>query len=93
MKVEFSSRFEKIYRKLNYQLYARILLAVNKIRKNPFIGKPLKYNLKNRRTFRVHPFRIIYTIDEDTIVFLDFDHRKDVYEKFCYAKKYRQEFL
>jgi len=40
----------------------------------------LKYELKNHRSVRVSPFRIIYRLEGDKIIINCFDHRKDVYD-------------
>lgn len=45
-------------------------------------GKPLRYSLKGHRRLRVGDYRVIYKVDEDTIIVIivEIDHRKDVYD-------------
>jgi len=52
---------------------------IEKIIKIPDVGKPLRYALKGERTVYLKPFRIIYTIDGENLIFLRFEHRDDVY--------------
>lgn len=47
---------------------------------NPvFYGKPLQYNLKGYRSFRVGDYRVIFKIDNDMIIINAIKHRKSVY--------------
>lgn len=57
----------------------KIIKQLKKLSKEPETGKPLKYNLKNHRSARVAPFRIIYRITKDKIIINCFDHRRDAY--------------
>ena len=50
-----------------------------KLMDHPEAGKPLKYELKGKRSLRVPPFRIIYSIDGENIDIITFGHRDDVY--------------
>jgi mRNA interferase RelE/StbE len=43
-------------------------------------GKPLRYSKKGLRSLRVGDFRVIFKIDEDSILVVKIGHRKDVYE-------------
>lgn len=58
----------------------RIRNHIEKVIKNPEIGKPLKYGLKGERTVRVKPYRLIYAVEGDVLILLRFEHRKKVYE-------------
>jgi mRNA interferase RelE/StbE len=62
----------------------RILKAVGeKLSSNPLeFGKPLKGDLKNHRRLRIGDYRVIYKVDQDiiTVLIIEIDHRKDVYE-------------
>lgn len=81
MYLEYSDDFKKEYRKIKDNLTrVKITKQLQKILDNPEAGKPLMHNLKNHRSVRVHPFRIIYKIEKDTLYVLCFDHRKEVYE-------------
>ncbi|HLD34377.1 MAG: Addiction module toxin, RelE/StbE family [Parcubacteria group bacterium GW2011_GWB1_41_6] len=62
-------------------LYSRIQKKVSEIIDSPFLGKPLRNILKNRRRVQIGPFVLIYEIVEEQkeIRFLDFDHHDKVY--------------
>lgn len=81
MYLEYSDDFKKEYRKIKDNLTrVKITKQLQKILETPEAGKPLMHNLKNHRSLRVHPFRIIYRIEKDKLLVLCFDHRKEVYE-------------
>ncbi len=79
--VVYTEKFEKEVKKLDNSVKCRLFPKIEKIIKNPEIGKPLRYNLKGERTIYIKPFRIIYSFFEDTIYFLRCEHRKEVYKK------------
>lgn len=58
----------------------RVEELIDKIRTDPFCGKPLKYDLKGMRSVRMKPFRIIYLIEGDAAILLRFGHRENVYK-------------
>ena len=43
-------------------------------------GKPLRYSLKGHRRLRVSDYRVVYRIENDTVIIVAIKHRKDVYE-------------
>jgi mRNA interferase RelE/StbE len=43
-------------------------------------GKPLRYSLKGLRRLRVGDYRIIYKLEDKTVIIIAIKHRKDVYE-------------
>tara|TARA_Y100000310_G_scaffold238645_1_gene242115 strand:- start:636 stop:878 length:243 start_codon:yes stop_codon:yes gene_type:complete len=80
MDIIFSDEFRKDYKKIkDKSTQLKIIKQLKKLSENPELGKPLKYNLKNHRSVRVTPYRIIYRIEKDRIIINCFDHRKDVY--------------
>ena len=60
-------------------LKERIKKHIKKIIERPDIGKPLRYSLKGERTIYIKPYRLIYSIANDTLILLRFEHRKEVY--------------
>jgi mRNA-degrading endonuclease RelE of RelBE toxin-antitoxin system len=81
MEIIFSDEFRKEFRKIRDKTTRlRIIKQLKKLANEPESGKPLKYELKNHRSIRVPPFRIIYRLTEDKIIINCFDHRKDVYQ-------------
>ena len=81
MEIIFSDEFRRDFKRIKDKTTRlRIIKQLKKLSENPETGKPLKYNLKNHRSVRVTPFRIIYRIERDKIIINCFDHRKDVYD-------------
>ena len=81
MEIIFSDEFKKEFKKIKDKTTRlKIIKQLKKLSATPETGKPLKYNLKNHRSVRVAPFRIIYRIEQDKIIINCFDHRKDVYD-------------
>jgi mRNA interferase RelE/StbE len=42
-------------------------------------GKPLRYSLKGHRRLRVSDYRIVYRIEDQTVIIIAIKHRKDIY--------------
>lgn len=81
MEILFSYEFKKEFKKIkDKSTRLKIIKQVKKLAKSPKSGKPLRYGLKNHRTLRINPFRIIYRIEKDKLIINCFDHRKDIYE-------------
>lgn len=79
---EFEKRFKSLIKK-DEQLRRRILKAINKLKDNPYSGKPLSYDLKGLWSLRIGKYRIIYRIDgkKKIIWLISIGHRKEIYEK------------
>ena len=77
--VVYTEKFEHELKKSDKTSKEMAIKQIKKIIENPEMGKPLRYNLKGERTVYVKPFRIIYSYFGNTIYFLRFEHRKDVY--------------
>jgi len=58
----------------------KLKTQIEKIRDEPETGKPLRHMLKGERTIYVKPYRLIYSVDDDTLILLRFMHRKKVYK-------------
>jgi mRNA interferase RelE/StbE len=81
MEIIFSEEFRKDFKKIkDKDLRLKIIKQIKKLKEDPKVGKPLRNVMKNHRSLRVHPFRIIYRIEQDKIVINCFDHRDDVYK-------------
>jgi len=80
MEIIFSEEFKREFQKIKDKMTRlRIIKQLKKLSDMSEAGKPLKYELKNHRSVRVSPFRIIYRLEEDKIIINCFDHRKEVY--------------
>ncbi len=81
MQIIFSEDFKKEFKKIkDKSTRIKVINHLKKLEQRPESGKPLQYNLKGHRSIRIPPFRIIYRIENDTIIVNCFDHRKDVYK-------------
>ena len=79
VKIIPSKEFLKNIKRLKNFERGKLEKQIKKIIQNPEVGKPLKYN-KNERTLYVKPFRLVYSIKNDELILLKFDHRKKVYK-------------
>lgn len=80
MKVIYTDTFIKEFKKVKDKTTReKILKVILKLSESPEIGKPLKYNLKNYRSLRINPYRLIYSLREGKIYLHVFEHRKSVY--------------
>ena len=61
------------------QLKIKIFKQIEKIIKNPEIGKPMMYKRKGTREVRIPPFRLSYAYlkEENKIIFLDLYHKDE----------------
>jgi len=81
MKVIYTEEFKRDARKVkDKKIQDRIKKIVQKIRDNPEVGKPLRYDLFGLRSIQIPPFRILYEFRVDLIIPHKFEHRKGVYE-------------
>ncbi|MBI5798942.1 MAG: type II toxin-antitoxin system mRNA interferase toxin, RelE/StbE family [Candidatus Yonathbacteria bacterium] len=81
----FSIEFKKILEKMakrNRAELKKVEVQVYKIISNPIIGKPLRNVLKNYRRVHIESFVLIYKIEDDEIMFIDYDHHDRVYKKY-----------
>ena len=80
MDIIYSKKFLKEYRKIkDKSLRLRLFEQINKLSEIHNLGKPLRYSLKGQRSIRIKPFRVIYRLEEDKIIIICFNHRKNVY--------------
>ncbi|MBS3140863.1 type II toxin-antitoxin system RelE/ParE family toxin [Candidatus Woesearchaeota archaeon] len=75
-----TQKFEDDIKHKDSLLKERIKKQIAKIIESPEIGKPLKYSLKSERTIYIKPYRLIYTLSNETLILLRFEHRKEVYD-------------
>jgi len=82
-KILYSLEFERILVKLakrEKELFEQLQGQIEKIIKDPTIGKPLRYSLKNRRRVHLGSFVLVYEFHESELRFLDFDHHDKIYK-------------
>ncbi len=73
---------KKQLKKLDPRYKSAVNKAINKLAKNPKIGKPLGGELKGSWKLRFSRYRIIYLIQGKKLIvyIIDVKHRKDVYQ-------------
>ena len=66
-----------------HNMRARIRTAIERrlMREPVKYGDPLKRSLSGYRKLRVGDYRVIYKVDNQTIIILKIGHRKEVYNK------------
>ncbi len=80
MYADFSDEFKKQMGKIrDNATLEKLKTAVKNILLNPEKGKFLSGNLKGKKSIRIKPFRLIFEVKHESIVFHTFDHRGKVY--------------
>jgi len=72
--------FKKVFTKIkDKNTKEKLIKQFLKIRENPELGKPMKYDRKGTREVYVAPFRLsyIYFKELDKVVFLDLYHKDE----------------
>lgn len=83
-KILYSLEFQRAVRKLKKRdrnVFARVENQIAKIIRDPSLGKPLRYTLKNRRRIHVGSFVLVYELHNGELRFIDFDHHDRIYKK------------
>jgi|DewCreStandDraft_5_1066085.scaffolds.fasta_scaffold08681_8 mRNA interferase RelE/StbE len=81
-KIEWDIRAYRELKEINNKDAVRILNAVNKLYKQPYVsGEPLEGKFKGKYRMRVGDYRVIYWVKEDekTVYIISVGHRKDIY--------------
>ncbi len=81
--VNLSKKALKDVRRISKKDKRRIALALSQLKIYPYVGKKLVGNLKGLLSYRVWPYRIVYSIDEEKqeVLVIRIAHRKEVYKK------------
>lgn len=80
-KVISTRGFLRDLEKLNATTNNRVIRATESLASNPYLGKPLRGELKGYYSLRVGNYRIIYTVEEKsrTVVLRAAGHRRGIY--------------
>ncbi len=83
-KLKYTALFEKKVKEFrkDKELVEELKIKIEDLLNDPFIGKPLLYELTDHRSIRVKgKYRLIYKINENNneIVLEAFGHRKNIY--------------
>ncbi len=76
----FTEEFKLIFSKIKDNLLKeKIIKQVEKIKTNPEVGKPMRYNRKGTRELYIKPFRLSYSYlpEQDLVYILDLYHKKE----------------
>lgn len=79
VKVVFEENFRNIFSKIKDNLLKeKIIKQIEKIKNNPEVDKPMRYNRKGTRELYIKPFRLSYKyISEMNVIYiLDLYHKK-----------------
>lgn len=81
--VIFTGKTEKRLNKIPVAWRKRILLYLDKLTNDPFIGKKLEGRYKGDYSIRVWPYRIIYSIKRKQLIVevIEIEHREGAYKK------------
>ncbi len=79
VEVDYHDDFQRVWRKLDHSLQTRVKKQIEKILKDPEIGKPMKFTRKGTREVYIPPFRLSYEYikEEDKVIILDFYHKDE----------------
>ncbi len=82
-RLTLSPEAEKTIRQLAPDLKRKIRFALEEIQEDPYLGKPLKDELKGLRSYRVHHYRIVYRIHHHQIEIqvIDIGPRSLIYDR------------
>ena len=80
-KIVFAPIAEKQFLRLTKVIKVRVAGGIAKLAKDPYLGKELKGQLKEYRSFRIGDYRVIYYIRRQKIriEIIRIAHRKNVY--------------
>lgn len=79
VEVTFTEEFKEFFLKIKDSLLKeKIMKQIEKIKINPEIGKPMRYNRKGTRELYIKPFRLSYEYfkDKNHVYILDLYHKK-----------------
>ena len=80
-KIEFTGEAESFLYKIDAYLRQIFLKKIKKLKKNPYIGKPLTGKLSMLWRLRIDKYRVIYQIIQNKliVIVISIGHRKNVY--------------
>ena len=78
VKIAFHPDFDKIFLKIKDKGIKDIIIKqFSKIKENPEIGKPMKYNRKGTIELYISPFRLFYRLENEIVYMLDIYHKDE----------------
>ncbi len=82
MLLKFSSDARKQLKKLPKPEKIKVVKKIQVLKGNPYLGKKLKGEYENLRSFKTWPYRIIYNYSpQNQLLFIDaIEHRQGAYK-------------
>jgi len=78
----WTQKFEQDFKKIKDRATQdKLEKQIMKIRFNPKLGKPLRYDLKGELAIHVKPYRLLYRVEGNKLILLRFEHRGKVYKR------------
>ncbi|PIN99708.1 hypothetical protein COT72_05550 [archaeon CG10_big_fil_rev_8_21_14_0_10_43_11] len=78
VEIIFDPNFRKDFRKIkDKSLKEKIIKQVSKIKANPGIGKPMRFDRKGTRELYIPPWRLSYKIEGDIVYILSLYHKDE----------------
>ncbi len=77
--------FEVILKKLKNKkpdVFKSLGKKIERVVREPILGKPLRNTLRNYRRVHMDPFVLIYEISMLEVRLIDFDHHDKIYKKY-----------
>ena len=79
--IVITPRAARNLRRLDRRMMERVARRIDALVRQPYLGKPLKGRLKDKRSLRVGAFRVIYRLDtvRHQVVVENIGHRREIY--------------
>ena len=78
VEVIFDPLFKKDFKKIkDKSLKDKVIKQVSKIKNNPEIGKPMRYDRKGTRELYISPLRLSYKVEGDIVYILALYHKDE----------------
>lgn len=78
VEIIFDPYFKKNFKKIkDKSTKEKIINTISKIKYNPQVGKPMKYNRKGPRELYISPYRLSYIIKGNVVNILDLYHKDE----------------
>lgn len=76
VEVVFDPNFKRIFKRIRSKsIKTKFILQIAKIKRNPEIGKPMRFVRKGTREIYVKPYRLSYCVKKEVIYLLDIYHK------------------
>jgi len=77
--IRYSKEAENALPKLDKAVQAQILRKIGHLEENPELGEPLSNILKGKWRLHIGKWRVVYSIEGNTVLIAKIEHRTGVY--------------